>query len=94
MDTLYNILRNKYKTVCAELPFVKVTFDRIDMFFVELCFIYYEVRLLQYSKIPRCMLGSVTLYIFIGCILISQKNVSEVERLPKYVIISIVIFLL
>ena len=28
-DTLYNILRKKYKTVSAELAFAKVTFDRM-----------------------------------------------------------------
>ena len=32
-DTLYYIKRKKYKTVCAELAFVKVTFDRIMFFF-------------------------------------------------------------
>ena len=28
-DTLYNIVRKKYKTVSAELAFAKVTFDRM-----------------------------------------------------------------
>jgi hypothetical protein len=28
VDALYNIKRKKYKTVCAELAFDKVTFDR------------------------------------------------------------------
>jgi len=27
-DTLYNIKRKKYKMVCAELPFTKVTLDK------------------------------------------------------------------
>jgi hypothetical protein len=31
-DTLYNIKRKKYKTVCAELPFAKVTMDRQVVF--------------------------------------------------------------
>ena len=33
MDALYNIKRKKYKTVCAELAFAKVTFDRMVMIF-------------------------------------------------------------
>jgi hypothetical protein len=31
VDALYNIRRKKYKTVCAELAFAKVTFDRMVM---------------------------------------------------------------
>ena len=31
VDALYNIKRKKYKTVCAELAFAKVTFDRMVM---------------------------------------------------------------
>jgi hypothetical protein len=34
VDALYNIKRKKYKTVCAELPFAKVTFDRMVMIFL------------------------------------------------------------
>ena len=34
-DTLYNIKWNKYATVCAELPFAKVTIDRMVMIFIE-----------------------------------------------------------
>ena len=30
-DTLYNIKRKKYKTVCAELEFAMVIFDRMLM---------------------------------------------------------------
>jgi hypothetical protein len=30
-NTLHNIKRKKYKTMCAELPFAKVTLDR-DVF--------------------------------------------------------------
>ena len=33
VDALYNIKRKKYKTVCAELAFAKVTFDRKIMIF-------------------------------------------------------------
>ena len=31
VDTLHNIKRKKYITVCVELAFVKVTFDRMVM---------------------------------------------------------------
>ena len=49
VDALYNIKRKKYKTVCAELPFAKVTFDRMVMIFYRTCnvfFICYGVGLL------------------------------------------------
>jgi hypothetical protein len=37
-NTLYNIKRKKQKTVCAELAFPKVTFDRMVMlFFNRIC---------------------------------------------------------
>jgi hypothetical protein len=51
-DSSYNINRKKYKTVCAELAFAKVNFDRMVMiFFHRICifvFIIYAVGLLQY----------------------------------------------
>jgi hypothetical protein len=51
-DSFYNIKRKKYKTVCAELAFAKVDFDRMVMiFFHRICifvFIIYAVGLLQY----------------------------------------------
>jgi hypothetical protein len=54
VDALHNIKRKKYKTICAELAFAKVTFDRLVMiFFYRTCnvfFICYAVGLLQYSK--------------------------------------------
>jgi hypothetical protein len=31
VDALHNIKRKKYKTVCEELAFAKVTFDRMVM---------------------------------------------------------------
>ena len=34
VDALYNIKRKKYKTVCAELAFVKVTFTEWSCFFL------------------------------------------------------------
>jgi hypothetical protein len=53
VDALYNIKGKLYKTVCAELAFAKVTFDRMVMIFYKTCnvfFLCYEVGLLQYSK--------------------------------------------
>ena len=50
----FNITRKKYKTVCAELAFAKVTFDRMVMIFYRTCnvfFICYAVGLFKYSKI-------------------------------------------
>ena len=51
-DSSYNINRKKYKTICAELAFAKVNFDRMVMiFFHRICifvFIIYAVGLLQY----------------------------------------------
>ena len=52
-DILYNIKRKKYKIVCAELLFLKVTFYRRGMNFYGICyfdFICYAIGLLQYSK--------------------------------------------
>jgi hypothetical protein len=53
VDTLHNIKRKKYITVCVELAFIKVTFDRMVMILYRICiffFICYAVGLLQYSK--------------------------------------------
>ena len=45
-DTLYNIKRKKYKTVCAELEFALVTFDRMLMnLFMEFVFFAYSLDL-------------------------------------------------
>ena len=52
-DTLYNIERKKYKTVCSEWTFTKVVFDRMVTTFWGICnfyFICYVVGLLQYSN--------------------------------------------
>jgi hypothetical protein len=82
----------KYKTVCAQLPFTKVIFERIV--FCGICnmlyFIYYEVGLLQYSKIARSKIGTPTVDIFNSSILISQNCI----RSERVAIISIVIFCL
>ena len=37
VDTLHNIKRKKYITVCVELAFVKVTFDRMVMILYRIC---------------------------------------------------------
>ena len=54
VDALYNIKRKKYKTVCAELAFARVTFDRMVMvFFNRTCnmfFVCCAVGLFQYSN--------------------------------------------
>ena len=63
VDALYNIKRKKYKTVCAELAFAKVTFDRMVMIFYRTCnvfFICYAVGLLQYSKSVCSKVGTLT----------------------------------
>ena len=45
-DTLYNIKRKKYKTVCAELEFAMVTFDRMVMIlFMEFVFFVHSLDL-------------------------------------------------
>jgi hypothetical protein len=38
VDALHNIKRKKYKTVCAELAFDKITFDRMVMVFYRTLF--------------------------------------------------------
>jgi hypothetical protein len=76
VDALYNIKRKKYKTVCAELAFAKVTFDRMVMIlFHRTCnvfFICYAVGLLQYSKSAWSKLGTLTVYMIISCILMPE----------------------
>ena len=63
VDALYNIKRKKYETVCAELAFAKVTFDRVVMIFYRtfnVFFICYAVGLLQYSKSVCSKVGTLT----------------------------------
>jgi hypothetical protein len=54
VDALYNIKRKKYRTVCAELAFAKVTLNRMVMiFFNSTCNVFFcllRIGLLQYSK--------------------------------------------
>jgi hypothetical protein len=40
-DTLYNIKREKYKAICAELAFTKVTLDRMVMNFYRICIFFF-----------------------------------------------------
>jgi hypothetical protein len=54
VDALYNIKRKKYKTVCAELAFAKVIFDRMVMiFFIELVMFSLFAMQLDYCNIRR-----------------------------------------
>jgi hypothetical protein len=54
VDALYNIRRKKYKTVCAELTFANVTFDRMVMiFFIELVMFSLFAMQLDYCNIQR-----------------------------------------
>ena len=53
VDALYNIKRKKYETVCAELAFAKVTFDRVVMFFIELLMFSLFAMQLDYCNIQR-----------------------------------------
>jgi len=53
-DTLFNIKRKKYKTVCAELAIAKVTFDRMVMiFFVEFVIFSLFALQLDYCNIQK-----------------------------------------
>ena len=53
-DTLYNIKRKKYKIVCAEMLFVKVTFDRmVTIFFYGICFFALFAIQLDYYNIQK-----------------------------------------
>ena len=76
VDALYSIKRKKYKTVCAELTFAKVTFDRMVMIFYRTCnvfFICYAVGLLQYSNSVWSKVGTLTVYMLISCILMPEN---------------------
>jgi hypothetical protein len=54
VDALHNIKRKKYKTICAELAFAKVTFDRLVMiFFIELVMFSLFAMQLDYCNIQR-----------------------------------------
>ena len=54
VDALHNIKRKKYKTICAELAFAKVTFDRLVMIcFIELVMFSLFAMQLDYCNIQR-----------------------------------------
>jgi hypothetical protein len=54
VDALHNIKRKKYQTVCVELTFAKVTFDRMVMiFFIELVMFSLFAMKLDYCNIQR-----------------------------------------
>ena len=93
VDTLYNIKRKKYKTVCAELAFTKVTFDRMVMifFFNRICnffFICYAVGLLQYSKSVWSKVGAPTVYMLISCILMAENCIRSGKSGKMYAIFT------
>jgi hypothetical protein len=77
LDALYNIKRKKYKTVCAEMAFAKVTFERMVMIVFyrtsNVFFICYAVALLQYSKSVWSKVGTLTVYMLISCILMPEN---------------------
>ncbi len=58
--TLYNIKRKKQKTVCAELAFPKVTFDRMVMhfFFIEFVIFYLFAMQFDYCNIQSSKVGT------------------------------------
>ena len=94
-DALYNIKRKKYKTVCAELPFAKVTFDRMVMIFYRTCnvfFICYAVRLLQYSKSVWSKVGTLTVYMLINCILMPENCFRSGKSCKMYTLFTKVSF--
>jgi hypothetical protein len=54
VNVLYNIKRKKYKTVCAELAFAKVTFDRMVIILYRTCnFFSLSAMQLDYCNIQR-----------------------------------------
>jgi hypothetical protein len=56
VDALYNIKRKKYKKVCPELAFAKITFDRMVMIcFIELVMISLFAMQLDYCNIQRVL---------------------------------------
>ena len=91
VDALYNIKRKKYKTVCAELAFAKVTFDRMVMIFYRTCnvfFIFHAVGLLQYSKSAWSKEGTLTVYMLISCILMPENCFRSGKGCKMYAIFT------
>ena len=91
VDALYNIKRKKYKTVCAELAFAKVTFDRMVMIFYRTCnvfFICHAVGLLQYSKSVWSKVRTLTVYMLISCILMPENCFRSGKGCKMYAIFT------
>ena len=91
VDALHNIKRKKYKTVCAELAFAKVTFDRMVMIFYKtgnVFFICYAVGLLQYSKSVCSKVGTLTVYMLISCILMPENCFRSGKSCKLYAIFT------
>jgi membrane protein required for beta-lactamase induction len=91
VDALYNIKRKKYKTVCAELAFAKVTFYRMVMISYRTCnvfFICYAVGLLQYSKSVWSKVGTLTVYMLISCILMPKNCFRSGKSCKMYAIFT------
>lgn len=55
-DIFYNIKINKYKTVCAELSFAKITLNRTVMISYEIFFIFIAMQLDFIAKIKKYMI--------------------------------------
>ena len=90
-DTLYNIKRKKYTTVCAELAVANVTFDRMVMIFYRIrnfYFICYAVGLLQYSKSVWSKVGTPTVNMLISCILMPQNCIRNGKSCKMYAILN------
>ena len=91
MDAFYNIKGKKYKTVCAELAFAKVTSDRMVMIVYITCnvfFICYAVGLLQYSKSVWSKVGTLTVYMLISCILMPENCFRSGKGCTMYAIFT------
>jgi hypothetical protein len=92
VDALYKIKIKKYKTVCAELAFAKVTFNRMVMIFVyrtcNVFFICYAVILLQYSKRVWSKVGTLIVYMLISCILMPENFFRSGKSWKMYAIFT------
>ena len=90
-DTLYNIKGKKYKTVCAELPFSKVTFDGMTMIFIEFVFFSFLFAMqLEYCNIQSAWskVGTPTVYMLISCILMLQNCIWSGKSCKMYAIFT------
>jgi hypothetical protein len=91
VDALYNIKRKKYKTVCAELAFAKVTLDRMVMiFFIELVMFSLFAMQLDYCNIQSVWskVGTLTVYMLISCILMPENCFRSGKSCKLYAIFT------